>query len=592
MAGELKEFLSTLKQKLNIIEIAGNYISLERRGGNWWACCPFHHEKTPSFALNESDQFYHCFGCGESGDVIKFVQSMENIEFMDAVKMLAKRVNLPMPQTAFDNGKTVELKRKKDVILQILNDCAHFYLANLNSGKADKFLEYIYRRQIPAGIVRTFGLGASLNFNDLPKYLLQKGYSRQDMLDSGAVSEVDGRLIDSQGDRLIFPIINAMNEVIAFGGRKLEKVDFGKYKNTRDTLVFNKSKSLYNVNLLKKLKKAQTISNVIMVEGYMDTISLYKAGFKNVVASMGTSLTQDQARLLKRYSDNVLVSYDGDAAGQKANDRGLDIFINNGLTVKVVPLTDGLDPDDVINKLGADEYRRRLDAAMPLIDYRLKSAAKSFDLTKSDDKRKYVAEAVKIIRTAASASEQEDLIKQLRDTTGLTYESLRRDVDSVPAEPAPAVKIAERKDNSSVWDRASRFVIAAYLFGSKITDGTEIENVAFVGEVHAIIARYVKAQKILEEKIRPAELLELFDEGSEEYAEIIRIFDYSDGDRLKGEVAEKYFEDCVKTLKLYDIDRKIAELKKNIAVETDIVKRKKLTALLQSFIAERKKIRQ
>ncbi len=592
MAGELKEFLSTLKQKLNIIEIAGNYISLERRGGNWWACCPFHHEKTPSFALNESDQFYHCFGCGESGDVIKFVQSMENIEFMDAVKMLAERVNLPMPQTAFDNGKTVELKRKKDVILQILNDCAHFYLANLNSGKADKFLEYIYRRQIPAGIVRTFGLGASLNFNDLPKYLLQKGYSRQDMLDSGAVSEVDGRLIDSQGDRLIFPIINAMNEVIAFGGRKLEKVDFGKYKNTRDTLVFNKSKSLYNVNLLKKLKKAQTISNVIMVEGYMDTISLYKAGFKNVVASMGTSLTQDQARLLKRYSDNVLVSYDGDAAGKKANDRGLDIFINNGLTVKVVPLTDGLDPDDVINKLGADEYRRRLDAAMPLIDYRLKSAAKSFDLAKSDDKRKYVAEAVKIIRTAASASEQEDLIKQLRDTTGLTYESLRRDVDSVPAEPAPAVKIAERKDNSSVWDRASRFVIAAYLFGSKITDGTEIENVAFVGEVHAIIARYVKAQKLLEEKIRPAELLELFDEGSEEYAEIIRIFDYSDGDRLRGEVAEKYFEDCVKTLNLYDIDRKIAELKKNIAVETDIVKRKKLTALLQSLIAERKKIRQ
>ena len=354
MASDLKEFLSTLKQKLNIIEVAGGYISLERKGGTWWACCPFHHEKTPSFAINESDQYFHCFGCGESGDVIKFVQSMENIEFIDAVKLLAERAGLSMPQTAFDNGQTVELKRKKDAVLEILAASARFYLNNLNSGNADKHIEYILKRQIPSNIVRKFGLGASLNYNDLPKFLLSKGFDRRDMLESGVVSEAEGRLIDSQGGRLIFPIINAMNEVIAFGGRRLEKTDFGKYKNTKDTIVFNKSKSLYNINLLKKLKKTQNISNVIMVEGYMDTISLYQAGFTNVVASMGTSLTQDQARLLKRYSDNVLISYDGDSAGQKANARGLDILKSNGLNVKVVPLNDGLDPDDVIKKLGAE----------------------------------------------------------------------------------------------------------------------------------------------------------------------------------------------------------------------------------------------
>ena len=298
MAGELKEFLSTLKEKLNIIEVASGYISLERRGGSWWACCPFHHEKTPSFAINETDQFYHCFGCGESGDVIKFVQSMENVEFMDAVKLLAERVNLQIPQTGFDSQKTVEQKRKRDAVLKILNDCAHFYLNNLNSGKADEHVAYILKRQIPSDIVRKFGLGASLNFNDLPKYLLSKGYDRQDMIDSGAVNETDGRLTDAQGGRLIYPIINAMDEVIAFGGRVLKKTDFGKYKNTKETLVFNKSKALYNINLLKKLKKEQTINEVIIVEGYMDTISLYQAGIRNVVASMGTSLTQDQARLL------------------------------------------------------------------------------------------------------------------------------------------------------------------------------------------------------------------------------------------------------------------------------------------------------
>ncbi|MDE6585894.1 MAG: toprim domain-containing protein [Clostridia bacterium] len=412
------------------------------------------------------------------------------------------------------------------------------------------------------------------------------------MLESGAVSEADGRLIDSQGDRLIFPIINAMNEVIAFGGRKIEKVNFGKYKNTRDTIVFNKSKALYNINLLKKLKKTQTISNVIMVEGYMDTISLYKAGFTNVVASMGTSLTQDQARLLKRYSDNVLISYDGDAAGQKANDRGLDIFKSNGLNVKVVPLTDGLDPDDVINKLGADEYQRRLDAAMPLIDYKLKSAARPFDLSKTDDKRKYVAEAVKIIRTADSASEQEDLLKQLRDITGITYESLRRDVDSAPKESAaPPVKVVERKDASSVWERASRFVIAAYLFNSKVTAGIDVSDIDFADDVHTIIAKYIRTQTLLGERVSPAELLELFDEGTEEYAEINRIFDYSDGERLKGEVAEKYFNDCLKTLKLYHIDGEIAQLQAEITSETDVEKRKQLTTKLQKAISQKKKIK-
>ncbi|MBO5327560.1 MAG: DNA primase, partial [Clostridia bacterium] len=270
-----QEFLQTLKDKLNIIDVAGNYFNLERKGSTYWACCPFHHEKTASFALNESDQYYHCFGCGASGDVIKLVSEMETLDFMDTVKLLAEKAKLPMPQTDFDSEKTAELKRKRDTLLKIMNDCAHFYLNNLNSGKADEHIEYILKRQIPSNLVRKFGLGASLNFTDLPKYLLSKGYSKQDIIDSGAVNEVDGRLIDSQGGRLVYPIINALDEVVAFGGRVLKKTDFAKYKNTKETLIFNKSKTLYNINLLKKLKRSQTIKEVIMVEGYMDTISLY-----------------------------------------------------------------------------------------------------------------------------------------------------------------------------------------------------------------------------------------------------------------------------------------------------------------------------
>ena len=584
--------MQTLKEKNNILEVASGYISLERRGGTHWACCPFHHEKTPSFAINESDQYYHCFGCGESGDVIKFVQSMENVDFMDAVKMLAERANLTVPQTGFDSGKTVEAKRKKDAVLKILNDCAHFYLKNLNSGEADEHINYILKRQIPSDIVRKFGFGASLNYGDLPQYLLSKGYLKQDMIDSGAVSEVNGRLTDAQGGRLIIPIINAMNEVIGFGGRALKKTDVAKYKNTRETIVFNKSKTLYNINLLKKLRKTQTINDVIMVEGYMDTVSLYQAGFKNVVASMGTSLTQEQARLLKRYTDNVFISYDGDAAGQKANMRGLEILKSEGLNVKVVPLPEGLDPDDVIKRYGAEGYKKCLDAAMPLIDFKLQTAKSAFNLSKTEDKRKYVAEAIKIISTAESASVQEDLLKKLRDETGITYESLKRDLNSSPRVPKPAEsERPERKDDSSVTDKASRFVVAAFLFGAKFAKEADVSSIPFKNDVHNIIANYIRSKILLEQRIQPAELFEFFEEDSADYTELTKILDFSDGTALKGEVAERYFYDCIKTLKISDLDEKLSAIKQKAEKETDINARKALAAELQRLLNQKKNIK-
>ncbi len=589
---EFENFLATLKEKNNLVEVVSGYLSLERKGGTYWACCPFHHEKTASFAVNESEQFYHCFGCGESGDVIKFVREMENVEFMDAVKILAERVNLPLPATGDDSRNIAEAKRQKDAILKIMNETAHFYLDNLNSGKADRHIEYILNRKIPSGIVRKFGLGASLDFNSLPKYLLSKGFESADMLASGAVSEVDGRLIDSLGNRLIFPIINHMNEVIAFGGRVLEKTDFGKYKNTKDTIVFNKRKNLYNVNLLKKLKREQNISNVIVVEGYMDTLSLYQAGFKNVVATMGTSLTQEQARLMRRYSDNILISYDGDGAGQKANLRGLDILKSEGLNVKVVPLTDGLDPDDVIKTYGAEGYQKCLDAAMPLIDFKLQSAEQGYDISKAEDKRKFVADAIGIIKTADSAVEQEDLLKQLRDKTGLTYESLKRDLKSAPAAP-PQRREEEthRKDSASVVDKASRFVVASYLFKAPYTVETDIESIPFKNGVHSVIAGYVRAKLLLEERIQPSELFEFFEEDSPDFTELTYVLDFCDGDAISSPTSEKYFKDCIRLLKIDELDAMISELNQKIKAETRVEERKNLLVQVQQLITQKEKIK-
>lgn len=592
MSGVDQEFLRTLKEKVNIVEVAGSYMTLEKRGATYWACCPFHHEKTPSFAVNEAGQYFHCFGCGESGDVIRLVSELDSLDFMDAVKSLAERAKLPMPETGPDNQKTAELKRKRDTLLKILNDCAHFYLDNLNSGKADAHINYILKRQIPSNMVRTFGLGASLNFTDLPKFLLQKGYSRQDIVDSGTVNEVDGRLTDAQGGRLIFPLINSYNEVIGFGGRALRKTDFGKYVNTRDTLIFNKRKNLYNINLLKKLKRTQTVKEVIMVEGYMDTLSLYQAGFKNVVASMGTSLTQDQARLIKRYVDTVLISYDGDGAGQKANLRGLDVLKDEGLNVKVVPLPEGLDPDDVIKQRGTEGYQACLDAAMPLIDYKLSVLGRGFDLNKTEDKRRYVAEALDIIRTAESAAESEELLKQLRDKSGISLEALKRDLEAKPrqqeakSEPPP-----ERKDSADVIKKASRFVLSAFLFDADCVDGTDIEDVDFKDEVHEVIARYIRTKKLMDEPVRLSELFEFFDEKTPEYEELTRILDYSEGGGFTGEVAEKYFADCLMRLKLDGIDGEIAEATKRLDAADDLHKRAEIAQRIVELTKQREKIK-
>lgn len=592
MASALQEFLITLKEKVNIVDVASGYLSLERRGGSHWACCPFHHEKTPSFAINEVDQYYHCFGCGESGDVIKFVQNLENVDFMDAVKILADRAGLTVPQSGYDGKQTVEYKRKRDTILNILNECAHFYLKNLNSGNADEHIKYILNRKIPSELVRKFGLGASLNFTDLPKHLLAKGFTKQDMLDSGAINEVDGRLTDAQGGRLIYPIINAMDEVIAFGGRLLVKKDFAKYKNTKETVVFNKSKTLYNVNLLKKLKREQNIGEVIVVEGYMDTISLYGAGFKNVVASMGTSLTQEQARLIKRYTNNVLISYDGDSAGQKANMRGLEILKGEGLNVRVVPLPEGLDPDDVIKQHGAEGYQSCLNKAMPLIDFKLRGAKAGLDISKTEDKRKYVAEALKIIKTADSTVEQEDLLKQLRDQTGITYESLKRDLNTAPQETAKSQpEKTERKDSATATVKASRFVVAAYLFGAKFCDEQDISQIPFCSDVHEIIAKYVRSKNLLQERVRPVELFEFFEDNTEEYEELTRILDFSDGDKFYGEVAEKTFFDCIKNLRLNRIDEEIKRVKAMAQNERNTATRKALAEKLQNLIYEKTKIK-
>ena len=587
MKGYDERFLSELKSKNDIVSVISSYVPLEQRGSNYWGRCPFHHEKTPSFCVNGVDNFYYCFGCHKSGDVISFVMEIENIDFGDAVKLLAERVKMELPERTEDEGVIKEKREKKERLLSVLRESAKFYYSNLKTVNAKTHLTYLASRGFNEEIIQKFAIGASLDFEGLPKYLLNKNFSYEEMVEAGVVGSKNNRYFDALGGRLIIPVVNQMNQVVAFCGRILETKGFAKYVNTKETPVFSKSNILFNINNLKKLKNEEGIKNVIIVEGHMDVISLVKAGFNNVVASMGTSLTKAQARILKRYSDNVLISYDGDFAGQKASIRGLEILKEEGLNVKVVTLPDGMDPDDVITKKGKDEYQKLLDSAMPLIDFKLYILKNTYDLSSKEEKRKYISEALKVIKSSQSASEREDLLKTVRAETGITYESLKRELENIEisgeTQKAVEINVALKEKNTE----AERFVLYSFLFNKKYAENFDISDLTFTTNLNKKVAENVYKLKKEKKEIFANLFYDIVDESEKKELSEILAQELVENKSLD---EEKYFKDCVKTMKRTRLQFEIDTLTKMCEEEKDIGVRKDLTIKLLMKTAEIKKL--
>ena len=292
------EWLDALKSKANIVDVVAGYVPLTSKGGRYWACCPFHHEKTPSFSVDEQRQAFYCFGCHVGGDVIKFVMDIENTDFMSACKLLSQKVGLPMPEFK-SRSKGENLGKKKERLYEMMKQAGRFYYKCLEGegGKAAK--EYLAKRGISKDTAVTFGIGYSPDYNALPAHLKQLGYNEVEMIEAGVCAQKDGRVYDVMAGRLIVPIIDGMHRVIAFGGRVLTSEKQMKYRNTNDTILFNKKCEVFGQDTLKKYKMKNPVTSVIMVEGYMDVISLYQAGVRNVVASMGTALNVKQAEIVK-----------------------------------------------------------------------------------------------------------------------------------------------------------------------------------------------------------------------------------------------------------------------------------------------------
>ena len=366
-----------IKSRCSIVDVIGRYVTLKRAGNSHKGLCPFHNEKTPSFIVSESKQVFKCFGCGESGDVISFMMKIENLDFQTAVSKLCDMYGIDMDKFGFKN------EGHKNKIFEMNRDAALYYFGNL-TGKANEGYAYMQKRGLDPKTITKFGIGFAENrWNGLTDHLKSKGYSEDLMYQGGLVSksEKTGRYFDKFRNRVMFPIFNTRGKVIGFGGRDLGK-DGPKYLNSPESAVFSKKHNLYGLNVTR-----QDIINkdyVIVVEGYMDLVSLYRNGITNVAATLGTALTDNQCQLLKRYTDNVVLSYDSDTAGQNAAMRGLQLLHENGLKAKVVHVTEGKDPDDFVRKRGKDAFLELIDGALSYIDYIVSVLRKRYDLSTNE----------------------------------------------------------------------------------------------------------------------------------------------------------------------------------------------------------------
>lgn len=421
---DIKDIIEEIKSRSDIVKVISDYIKVQQSGINYKGLCPFHGEKTPSFYINTSKQIYKCFGCGEGGDVINFVMKIENLEFMDAVKLLAKDCGIEI-NTNMDEQSKIRMEKVKK-IQDINTEAARYYFSNLIKEKNYGY-EYLRRRGLDDKIIKKFGLGyAPKAWTNLMEYLISKGYDKETLVECGLVTyKKDGnKYYDRFINRVIFPIFDYRGNVIGFGGRVLDD-SLPKYLNSPDTLAFNKKYNLYGLNFARKNITDRT---VILVEGYMDLISLYQYGIRNVCATLGTALTIDQGNLLKRYVDTVVISYDSDDAGVKATLRAIDILTSVGINVKVLNLKDVKDPDEFIRKYGLEGYQKSIADAVHYIRYKIVKCKENYDLSKDEQRLKFTKESTKIIKGLKSPVDIDYYINFLSSESKIGVESLKKEV--------------------------------------------------------------------------------------------------------------------------------------------------------------------
>ncbi|WP_053985181.1 DNA primase [Niameybacter massiliensis] len=496
------EIIEKIREQSDIISIISEYTALTRKGSSHVGLCPFHNEKTPSFSVSDDKQMYYCFGCGAGGNVFTFVMQKENMTFPEAVQFLAEKAHIDLDgmEKQYDDGGRAN---KKALFLEIYKKAARYYYYSLNQRENEHALNYFYQRGISQEVIKHFGLGyAPADYNIFYRMMKQEGYEDEDLVESGLFikSKSKGVVFDRFSDRVMFPIFNINKKVVAFGGRILGEGQ-PKYLNSPESLLFDKSRTLYGLHIARQEKHPY----YILVEGYMDVIAMHVAGFTQTVASLGTAFTEGHARLLKRHTEQVVILYDSDGAGKKAALRAIPILRSQGIQVKVLQLEDSKDPDEFLKKHGADEMRKLLEEAESHVWFRIKEIESQYHLDLPDERVKFLQEIAKLLGNLESSIEQNIYTKEIAMKYQVSLDALEAEIKkyfvakrNIPVKQAPQVK--EQLGTGTI-PMQLEFLCAVYNYPN----------------IYSYIASYIEADLFEEGLIRElaAALLKARSEGRE-----------------------------------------------------------------------------
>lgn len=418
-----EEIIEEIRVNNDIVEVVSEYVKLDKKGKDYFGLCPFHKEKTPSFSVVPSKQIFYCFGCGKGGNVFQFVMNIENLDYAETIKHLADRARIQLPEG--DSREDMEKARLKQKLLQINTEAARYFHSQLKAPQHRNAAEYLSKRGISENTIRKFGIGyCPEEWDSLFRHFQEKGYARDELLHSGLVlPSKNGGCYDRFRHRVMFPIFDIRGNVIGFGGRVMDG-SHPKYMNSPETLVYNKGRHLFAMNFAKNAGDKK----LVVVEGYMDAISLHQYGIQNAVASLGTALTEGQGRMLKKYAEEIIISYDADTAGQAATMRGLDLLNELGCSVKVLQVPDGKDPDEFIRKHGPDEFRRLIDNSISLVEYKIKVLKNQIDTSNTDGKINFLNRSTAVLAKIDNRVEREMHVKKLAKDYEISEESIYSEV--------------------------------------------------------------------------------------------------------------------------------------------------------------------
>lgn len=526
------ELIEDIRVNNDIVDVVSEYVRLDKKGKDYFGLCPFHKEKTPSFSVVPSKQIFYCFGCGKGGNVIQFIMNAENLDYIEALKYLADRVKIQLPEG--ENKEDIEKAKLKQEILKINTEAARFFHTELSSPKSENVQKYLANRSISEQTVRKFGLGYSPEgWDQLYNYLLSKDFDEKAVVSSGLVlPKKNGGYYDRFRGRIMFPIFDIRGNIIGFGGRVIDASQ-PKYMNSPETPVYSKGKQLYALNFAKK----SNTKKLIVVEGYMDVISLHQSGIINTVASLGTALTESQGRILKKYADEIVISYDADTAGQAATMRGLDLLNEIGCTVKVLQIPDGKDPDEYVRKNGVDGFRKLVDNSLSLIEYKVKVLKSQINIDSTAGKISFINKIADVLAKVDNRIEIEMNVKKLAREYEISEESIYSEIYR-RNRPKASLKTAvldlnivknakkplnENRDKERVHDE--RMLISLLSIDNRMYEAvkSKISEEDFTDEENKRVYRNVVERLENKKGIVPGELLNILsEETANDFTRIIQ----------------------------------------------------------------------